>query len=222
MAGKNRPQLNADEVNDWTIMIYLAGDNNLSEECVFALTEMKKVKHMEKVSILAQFDPNDPLLPTQRYEINCKEKNVSLSRDIIDQAKGFEGSDEVQFKKESEKAKQLSLLRIAEANRIEESTSVAAKRAALGSGPEPSDANRDDTDTGSPVPLYNFLSYCIQNHRAKHYMAVISGHGAGTQRDFLLSDTSPAGYLTLNELKQVFFQLTDGSKGSSTGHFGNG
>jgi hypothetical protein len=29
--------------NNWTLMVYLAGNNNLGEECVFALTEMKKV-----------------------------------------------------------------------------------------------------------------------------------------------------------------------------------
>jgi hypothetical protein len=43
---------------------------------------------------------------------------------------------------------------------------------------------------------------------AKHYMPVITGHGAGTQRDYLLRDSSPAGYLTLNELKLVFKRLS--------------
>jgi hypothetical protein len=27
---------------NWLVMIYLAGNNNLSAECIFALTEMKK------------------------------------------------------------------------------------------------------------------------------------------------------------------------------------
>jgi len=40
----------------WLVMIYLAGNNNLSEECVFALTEMKKAALSENVTVMAQLD----------------------------------------------------------------------------------------------------------------------------------------------------------------------
>src|SRR5689334_1764480 len=53
-----------------TVMIYLAGDNNLSEECVFALTELKKSSPRDgSVTVFAQYDPSDEFLPTQRYRI---------------------------------------------------------------------------------------------------------------------------------------------------------
>jgi hypothetical protein len=40
----------------WTILIYLSTDNNLSEEGIYALKELKKVVN-DKVNIFAQFDP---------------------------------------------------------------------------------------------------------------------------------------------------------------------
>src|SRR6266403_3729363 len=70
----------------WTVMVYLAGDNNLSSECVFALTEMKKAAPGEQINVVAQFDPQDKFLPTHRYEINRKGKKSTLFDDILDEA----------------------------------------------------------------------------------------------------------------------------------------
>ena len=49
----------------WLVMIYLSGNNNLSEECVFALTEMRRVGSNQDVAVVAQLDSsvyrNQPL-----------------------------------------------------------------------------------------------------------------------------------------------------------------
>ena len=44
------------EKSKWLAMVYLAGDNNLSTESVFALTEMEKVGSDEDLFIIAQLD----------------------------------------------------------------------------------------------------------------------------------------------------------------------
>jgi len=36
------------------------------------------------------------------------------------------------------------------------------------------------------VTIYNFMSFCVQKFPAKHYMVVLSGHGGGTEPDFLM------------------------------------
>ncbi len=55
---------------EWTIMVYMAGDNNLSEECVYALTEIKQGLDCEdKINILAQFDPSGLNVDTRRYKL---------------------------------------------------------------------------------------------------------------------------------------------------------
>jgi hypothetical protein len=53
----------------WTVMVYLAGDNNLTEECAFAVSEMRQVDLSENVRVLVQFDPKGTHLPTQRFRI---------------------------------------------------------------------------------------------------------------------------------------------------------
>ena len=54
---------------EWTVLIYMAGDNNLSEECVFSLTEIKDAlpDSHPKLAVLAQFDPSGVLAETKRY-----------------------------------------------------------------------------------------------------------------------------------------------------------
>ena len=41
----------------WTVMVYLAGDNNLTTERMFALTEMKQAAVGNHLNVIAQFDP---------------------------------------------------------------------------------------------------------------------------------------------------------------------
>ncbi|MDQ1613583.1 MAG: hypothetical protein QOG00_3514 [Pyrinomonadaceae bacterium] len=58
------------EEKEWTVMVILAGDNNLSEEMLFALKEMKLAGANPEVNVLALFDSNEPGVPTQAYVLN--------------------------------------------------------------------------------------------------------------------------------------------------------
>lgn len=53
----------------WTVLLYMAGDNNLSEECVYGLTEAKEslTDSPCKLAVLAQFDPSGVRTETRRY-----------------------------------------------------------------------------------------------------------------------------------------------------------
>src|SRR5215203_4587077 len=95
----------------WTVMVYLAGDNNLTTECMFALTEMRKATLGKDLNVIAQFDPNDPFLPTHRYEINRANKAENLQYDLIDCATYTDLEKEVCFKEESADAVALAALR---------------------------------------------------------------------------------------------------------------
>jgi len=188
----------------WTVMVYLAGDNNLSSECLFALTEMKKAAPGKQIQVIAQFDPQDNYLPTHRYEINRKGPNSTLFEDIIDEAHYNPETCEVRFRKESKRAELLATSRLKHRTVIESVLSDANDLTSLEFKDE---EITDDTNTGSPVTLYNFLSFCIQEYPADHYMVVLSGHAGGTESDYLLKDSSSKGSLTFNELKQVFKEL---------------
>jgi hypothetical protein len=183
----------------WTVIVYLAGDNNLTTECMFALTEMKKAEISEEVNVIAQFDPSDPYLPAHRYEINRSKDAESLYSDIIDRARFYKDKGEVNFKKESRKANSLAQVR-----RKARRTGQAKLEKASLTAAKVDKVVTDETDTGSPITLYNFISFCLEEYPAERYMVVLSGHAGGTERDYLLKDESPAGSLTFNELKQVF------------------
>ena len=69
----------------WLVMIYLAGDNNLSEECVYALTEMKKIGSSKDVAIFAQLDTgihdNTPLFIKQSLKPGQTKDELNDVRD---------------------------------------------------------------------------------------------------------------------------------------------
>lgn len=191
----------------WTVMVYLAGDNNLTSECMFALTEMKEAVLGKEINVIAQFDPSDPYLPTHRYEINRSGIRRGLHHDIIDYARFNRGKGEVNFGKESTKATSL-----AKERQAAQKTCQALEKASLTAG-RSENVITDDTDTASPVTLYNFISFCISRYPAERYMVVLSGHAGGTERDYLLKDESSARSLTFNELKQVFKQVKKDRRG---------
>ena len=188
----------------WTLMIYLAGDNNLTSECFFALTEMKKALPGEHINVIAQFDPQDERVPTHRYEINRNGPDSSLFEDIIDEAHFDPSIREVTFKNESDRARTFAQSRIAHRKTIQTLLAETNDLTLLAFEEE---NVTDDTDTGSPITLYNFLSFCLQEYPAEHYLVVLSGHSGGTDSDFLLTDESSRGSLTFNELKAVFKHL---------------
>ncbi|MCG6928791.1 MAG: hypothetical protein LJF30_26235, partial [Acidobacteria bacterium] len=60
-----------DRGNPWLTMVYLAGDNNLTEEMVLALQNLMAEGLPEKEDrIVAQFDPSGVGLFSQRYDFS--------------------------------------------------------------------------------------------------------------------------------------------------------
>ena len=70
----------ADSTRNWTIMVYLAGDNNLDSAGVVDLNEMKTIGTSDRVAVLAQFDRAGNKGVTTRY---CLRKGTTLARDAV-------------------------------------------------------------------------------------------------------------------------------------------
>jgi hypothetical protein len=68
------------EKKRWTVMVYLAGDNNLDSAGVADLAEMKKVGSGDRVSIVAQFDRSGSKGLTNRYFLR---KGTPLDEDVV-------------------------------------------------------------------------------------------------------------------------------------------
>ncbi len=67
----------------WTVMIYFAGDNNLSEEMIYAIKEMYRVGVTEDVDVIVQFDPSAIGSPVRRYVISREQLTKDLEKPTI-------------------------------------------------------------------------------------------------------------------------------------------
>jgi len=65
---------------EWTVMVYLAGDNNLDSAGAIDLKEMKKVGSTEQINVIAQFDREGKGIATNRYYIR---KGGTLAKDVV-------------------------------------------------------------------------------------------------------------------------------------------
>ncbi len=66
------------EKKNWTVMVYLSGDNNLSEECVWALKEMYRVGATDRLAVIAQYDSKASHTPISRYIIGQNQSDGAL------------------------------------------------------------------------------------------------------------------------------------------------
>jgi hypothetical protein len=77
------PESNNPSKKRWTLLVYLAGDNNLTEEMVWSLQEMKKASSNEAIhnslNLVALFDP--PGENPRRYEIVVGDRHPSKEDD---------------------------------------------------------------------------------------------------------------------------------------------
>ena len=64
----------------WTVMVYLAGDNNLDSAGAVDLKEMKKVGSTDQINVIAQFDREGENMATNRYYI---QKGGTLAKDKV-------------------------------------------------------------------------------------------------------------------------------------------
>jgi len=79
--GKRAAAAKANAVADWTVLVYLAGDNNLDGAGVVDLLEMKKVGSSDRVHVLAQFDRSGVKQTTKRYRLS---QGTKLAADVLE------------------------------------------------------------------------------------------------------------------------------------------
>ncbi|HEX5736345.1 MAG TPA: clostripain-related cysteine peptidase [Blastocatellia bacterium] len=70
-------------MNEWTIMYYFAGDNELAPVLVSQLKAITDAGFQEDTDVLIYFDPNELGVPTRIYDVNRKRKRESGSRTRI-------------------------------------------------------------------------------------------------------------------------------------------
>jgi hypothetical protein len=76
---------NPDKPNLWTVMLYMAGDNNLDNFGISDLREIKRVGSSDQVQIVAEFDRSGPDLQTKRYWLHSDDVVPKLRDDVLEE-----------------------------------------------------------------------------------------------------------------------------------------
>ena len=76
----SRPSNKSANLADWTILVYMAGDNDLDDFGGDDLAEMKKVGSSDRINILVQRDTAAAGVPTRRYRVT---KGANAEDDVV-------------------------------------------------------------------------------------------------------------------------------------------
>lgn len=159
----------------WTVMIYLAGDNNLSANSLAIMQELESVNIPQSVRVLACFDSNTPRPRGARYlEIQYHRHKVhtgfdwGLHNDLVPP---------------------------------EERRDHAAVSPDF-CNPNPASVQLP-AEPAAREGLSRFLSWALRNHPAERYMLVLFGHGTAVAGNTFLTDDNPPSFLRLEDFADV-------------------
>ena len=184
----NSPSTSETPFAEWTIMIYMAGDNNLSDDCVNALKAVQTVNTGDLIHVIAQFDPADTRVSSQRLVMNLHDKKDPKGTALLTP------NSPSKLSKDFVKIEEGPVKFVGRARREQESS-------------------QGETDTADPKTLFDFISWCTHNYKAKRHMLVLAGHSGGVEEGYLMKDENPVHAMSLTGLMQVLRQVQDKEQG---------
>ena len=211
----------------WSVMIYLAGGRDISDEARESLLRMKQVGSTKNIHVIAQFDMGTEGNLTKRYYLSRLNEAAQIG--VLAQAACDELADvEEQYLESTENyyCQRLLLALQAAGLPTEQLGSLQACKLIKQAANDPdrfmnfvldyileNDAypflsgNLGDTNAGDPKNLVNFIQWAKVRYPAKHYLVIIWGHGNGLSVawDWPTSEYSlPADFLSARKLAEVF------------------
>ena len=167
---------------DWTIMVYMAGDNNLSENMAAALDDIEQTvmgknsdPDKNKINLLAFFDGNSLTAPTKYIDYSdvCENK-LPFKHEIEERDIVYKSVDRLGKKKVS-------------------------------------DDDLAEGNSASAYSILNFVNWCINERKktAKNYAIIFSGHSFGFHGTSFLRDESAGGFITLFKFRWALEQIRD-------------
>ncbi|HKR13956.1 MAG TPA: clostripain-related cysteine peptidase [Pyrinomonadaceae bacterium] len=163
----------------WTILVYLAGDSNLTANCISVLQQLEEVEYTDEVCVLACFDSNTPWPRGSRYlEINARRRRVDTGID-------WEIHND--------------LVPPEDRNHMFIPPSFCEE---INHGPTtpPPPSVRDDVAQG----LRRFLDWAVNQHeQTERYMLIFYGHGPLVAGQTFLARENPKSSLLFKDLQAV-------------------
>jgi hypothetical protein len=211
------------KVKPWSIMVYLAGGNDASNEARESLLRMKQVGSTDNIHVVAQFDSGSEGTSTKRYYLSPFKNSVGietlLSQDDAKMPFALESRDSTAGMNYYQQLnKTLSVGQRDNLGKLHTEAMIRRlkyfpdrfKNFALGCildedvFPRPS-GDLGQTNAGDPKVLVEFIQWAKVRFPAKHHMVILWGHGNGLS---VAWDFSPSGArpdaLTIQKLKKAF------------------
>lgn len=159
--------------SEWLIMIYLAGDNNLSASSIALLQDLEAARQSCHVRVLAGFDSATPIPQGARY--------VEIKRHR-DEPSAFARRMDWPLHND-----------LVSPGHIVVSPDFCRP---LGTAHPPSEET-------IAAALGRFLDFARRHYRANKYMLVLFGHGTLVAGTTFLADTQPPSFLKLDDLANI-------------------
>lgn len=159
----------------WTVMIYMAGDNNLNDEMIRAIIEMRaRIDHVGKeiagkpatpklndISFILEFDGDHPVVPSKRFKLTFDTKSPGTY---------------------------MNTSRPVDLPGIPLTPALLANGATIGEVEQ---------------RIGDLVQHCFDQHKADHYALILSGHSDAFLGRTLLIDQSPSGIGTLKGIREI-------------------
>lgn len=166
----------------WLVMIYLAGDNSLSANCIAILQELEAACYSEDVRVVACFDTNTPRPRGARYvEIGRQRRcpHPDIDWDLHNDLVPFE---------------------CLPGHPVEAPDFC---------NPVPS-STPATTEPIAKEGLSRFIRFTLDRHPgAQKHMLMLFGHGSAVAGNTFLADSNPPSFLRLKELREVLARHFD-------------
>ncbi len=171
----------------WTIMVYLAGDNNLSANSLSVLQQLEAASLIRggEVRVIACFDANTPRPRGARY---MEIKHGRFENPPHPKTSWGLHNDLVPFCELQE----AGIQPVVSPNFCDFPC-------------EPAPTELPDVQGG----LSRFLKFVLKFHRAERYMLILYGHGTAVAGNTFLADDNPPSFLRLKDFAEVLREHFD-------------
>lgn len=181
-------------MKEWTIMVYMAGDNNLSEDMISALKGMMGFGEDTNINLVALYDGCYPSAPIKTYNFSKVKKApvTGLASPVIigeEYQKSAKPSLK-DFEEEFENTEAEDLTATATTVRMTRRT-AAARRI------------NDQRNSHELFRLDEFVSKSIKKFPAKKYALILAGHSDGIIGKRLLPDDDTESKLNLISFRKI-------------------
>jgi len=202
MGTTNFAKENENRMKAWSVMVYLAGGRDVSDEARESLFRMKQVGSTKNIHLIAQFDSGSEGKFTRRYYLSpfrnaigtesllrqaCSEARASnnsavggycyhrLSDVLSSESEGW--SEDHRTRVPQRKAVTKETIELLKSNQREFKRSILNE--VLDEDIDPDEGNQGNTNAGDPKVLLDFIDWATRKYPATKTMVVIWGHGSG-------------------------------------------